>query len=427
METSDFISHLKKREQNYLIENEQARLLAYPQNTVLSTGGCNNAKAFAALLKKYPNIDYSNKSTRKIINHIYSQLCNLDVPFHDEKLQKMVANYLDILEANARVNCSRYNYVPVGVLPQPRRLVVIGDLHADYCVTLECLALAGIIPSTTKRQTEISQIKCIARPDTIVVQLGDKIDGDGRGIKQWKQPECQSFIKIHKLFDHLNRTGRVTILSVYGNHELMNLDANFKYRPGKHLSPKEAWEIKQYGLAQLRQDLVCTHRPFWIVGDWLLVHGGVTDDWFEAFGGPLSSAQNPELSSEMAGRVLQNYYTNTGRANAMTKKIMSTLQDGHTHGPNPTWNRSYGHNGSCVKVPKSLRGVIKNIAVSHTVQDGYHITSSNCGGTRIFRMDTGMSGAFGNLGNPAALICEAGQTWVIEKLPTGQIRKRLFT
>jgi hypothetical protein len=414
---------LKKREQYYLIEQENNRLHAFNTGQNLtsldSRGGADSD--FGMLLKRFPGIDYNNKSVRKILDHLNKQLSNLDVPLSDPKLRKMVEDYLKVLQTNTKVDCSEYQYIPVGALPTPKKLVIIGDLHADYCVTLDCLKLAGIIPQNVTNRTPINQIKCIAEPGTLVVQLGDQIDGDGRGQGEWAEPNCQSFLKIHQLFDHLNRSHKVYVLAVYGNHELMNLDNNFKYIPGRHLSKREAEEIKEYGIELMKQDIVCTRRPFWIVGNWLLVHGGLTDEWFNTFGG-VAHAGNPEFSSEIAGRVLQNYYTlGPEEGNGLASQIRRTLDNGHRHGPNPTWNRSYGETGSCTKVPKLLKGIVKNIAVSHTVQDGYHITKSKCNGTNIFRLDTGMSRAFGRLGNPAVLIQENGKVYSHELLKNGEV------
>lgn len=408
---------LTKREQYYLIEQENLRLAG-------GGGGPVRSISFGELLKQFPDIDYNNKSVRRILDHLDKQLRNLYVPLSDTKLRKMVEDYLKILQTNTKVDCSKYQYVPVGALPTPKKLVVIGDLHADYCVTLDCLKLAGIISQNVTARTPLNQIKCTASDDTLVVQLGDQIDGDGRGIGIWSSPECQSFLKIHQLFDHLNRSRKVRILAVYGNHELMNLDSNFTYVPGKHLSKREADEIKRYGIKLMRQDIVCTRRPFWIVGNWLLVHGGLTDDWFNTFGSPSGS---PEFSSEVAGLVLQNYYTvDEPEDNGLASQIRYTLDDSDRHGPNPLWNRSYGETNSCHKVPKMLKGIIKNIAVSHTIQDGYHITKSNCDGTNIFRLDTGMSRAFGQLGNPAILVQEKDKVYSLELLRTGEIKKTSF-
>lgn len=408
---SSFRDKLKKREQYYLIEKEIDRLNGHSETMV----GGSTKNAYSGLLHKFPGIDYNNKGIRKIIKHIFAQLEDLDAPLVDAELSKIVEEYLSVLQTNSQVQCNNYAYVPVGILPQPKKLVIIGDLHADYCVTLACLKLGGIIDDNVTKDTPTNKIECkkTLPPDTIVVQLGDQIDGDGRSVGKWDEPDCQSFIKIHQLFDHLNRTKKVLILAVYGNHELMNLNSNFKYKPGGYLSLREAEEIKKYGIEQLKQDLVCTRRPFWIVGDWLMVHGGITDSWFETFDGIIANKKNPELSSEMSNRVLQNYYTTPGGSgdhDSLTRKVLSTLEDGHTHGPNPTWNRSYARNGSCHNVPKLLRGIIKNIAISHTVQEGYEITSTNCAavGTTVYRLDTGMSAAFGRLGKPQVLVQENG-------------------
>lgn len=399
---------LQKREQEYLIETEHRRLYAHDVVTPVTKSG---AGKFQELLRKYPKINFNDKGVRRIVNHLFAQLESLDVPMEDSQLVKIIEEYLEVLENNSQVQCSKYSYIPIGALPQPKRLVIIGDLHADYCVTLACLKLGGVISQEVSSNTPINTIKCIAPEGTIVVQLGDQIDGDGRSSGDWVQPDCQSFIKIHQLFNHLNATGKVLILAVYGNHELMNLDNNFKYIPGGYLSKREAEEIREYGIEQLRQDLVCTRRPFWIVGDWLLVHGGLTDDWFKMLGDGVATNGNPEFSSEMAGRVLQNKYgTTIGTPSGLESRVLSAFEDGHHHGPNPTWNRSYSAPGSCTKVPKSLHGVIKNIAISHTVQEGYTITNTKCNGINVYRLDTGMSAAFGSLGKPQIVLHEQGST-----------------
>lgn len=398
---------LKKREQEYLIEQEQKRLhafgrgLAFPLDDVKGAGG-----SFNNILRKY-HLNFNDKGIRRIVNHLFEQLESLDVPLSDPGLTRLVEDYLEILQNNSQIDCSGYSYIPVGVLPQPNRLVIIGDLHADYCVTLDCLKLAGVISDSVTSSIPIDKIKCIAPAGTVVVQLGDQIDGDGRSGDIWDEVgrDCQSFIKIHRLFDHLNRAGTL-VLAVYGNHELMNLDNDFKYIPGGHLSRQEAEEIRQYGIDQLRQDLVCTRRPFWVVGDWLLVHGGLTDDWFDLLGDDVMTNGNPELSSEIAGRVLQNQYLGAGDRNRVATRVLGAFETGDKHGPNPTWNRSYAKAGSCNKVPRSLRGVIKNIAISHTVQEGYEITNTHCGGINVYRLDTGMSAAFGRPGKAQIIIHE---------------------
>ena len=60
-----------------------------------------------------------------------------------------------------------------GIIPEKKRILVIGDLHADFKKTKEIFIKLNIID----RYENWSAIP----KDTIIVQLGDQLDGGGRG------------------------------------------------------------------------------------------------------------------------------------------------------------------------------------------------------------------------------------------------------
>ena len=60
-----------------------------------------------------------------------------------------------------------------GIIPAKKRIIVIGDLHADFIKTEQLFIKLKLIDSS---ENWIAQ-----PPETTVVQLGDQLDGGGRG------------------------------------------------------------------------------------------------------------------------------------------------------------------------------------------------------------------------------------------------------
>ena len=61
--------------------------------------------------------------------------------------------------------CKDFNKLP-SILPPVKRIIVLGDLHGDWKLTIESLKIAKLI------NTKLNWVG----GDTIVVQLGDQID-----------------------------------------------------------------------------------------------------------------------------------------------------------------------------------------------------------------------------------------------------------
>jgi|TARA_B110000967_G_scaffold164896_1_gene172363 hypothetical protein len=107
-----------------------------------------------------------------------------------------------------------------------KRIVVIGDIHGDFNILLTCLKKANVINSN----------KEWIGGSTHIVQLGDILDKGGRGIDS--SANSMEEFSIYEFLNYLDTEaekygGKVHYL--IGNHEIMNMEGDFRYVHKKHL------------------------------------------------------------------------------------------------------------------------------------------------------------------------------------------------
>ncbi|CAI9108547.1 OLC1v1008174C1 [Oldenlandia corymbosa var. corymbosa] len=110
------------------------------------------------------------------------------------------------------------------VYPSPARLIAIGDLHGDLSKTKQALRLAGLIDSEGHW----------SGGSTTVVQVGDILDRGGDELK------------IMYLFEKLKREATKSggaILTMNGNHEIMNVDGDFRFVSRGGLEEFKDWAM----------------------------------------------------------------------------------------------------------------------------------------------------------------------------------------
>ncbi|KAI5660850.1 hypothetical protein M9H77_20173 [Catharanthus roseus] len=110
------------------------------------------------------------------------------------------------------------------VFPAPSRLVAIGDLHGDLSKAKQALRLAGLIDANDRW----------SGGSTTVVQVGDILDRGGDELK------------ILYLFEKLKREAarkNGTIITMNGNHEIMNVDGDFRFVAREGLDEFENWAL----------------------------------------------------------------------------------------------------------------------------------------------------------------------------------------
>lgn len=306
--------------------------------------------------------------------------------------------------------CQKYIYQPV-ILKNRRRIVVLGDIHGDYKLTLKLLKIAKVIEMYNNK------IKWIGG-DTIVVQIGDQIDRC-RPInnKTCEDPfliknDEDSDIKILKLFTKLHEKAvkkKGAVISLIGNHELLNVKGNMNYvsyeglkgfenyidpenKEKKFKSGKEARIYafkpgKEYGKL-----LACTRVPFVIIGSWLFVHGGIVPELLKK----LNIKNKDNLKSI-------NYIIRKWLLGLIDGKYISDIIGSFEY--SIFWNRILGgippdvnfDNEKCIKYLKPVLNIleINNMVIGHTPQyykngKGINSTCEN----KLWRIDTGSSNAF---------------------------------
>jgi len=146
-----------------------------------------------------------------------------------------------------KVNPNMQKYDELGMYPAVSRLVAVGDLHGDLKVTLQVLRLAKVIPRDIY-PNNVDQISWCGG-STWIVQCGDQIDRcrpDGwkkNCIEDWSDvvEDEGSNMRIIKIFQNLDVEARKCggrVLGLLGNHELMNVDKDYRY-----VSPEEFLEF----------------------------------------------------------------------------------------------------------------------------------------------------------------------------------------
>ncbi|KAL1154473.1 hypothetical protein V6Z11_A09G243500 [Gossypium hirsutum] len=106
--------------------------------------------------------------------------------------------------------------------PSPNRLVAIGDLHGDLEKSKQAFRLAGLIDGSDRW----------CGGSTTVVQIGDVLDRGGEELK--------IFYFLEKLKREAVKSGG-QLITLNGNHEIMNIEGDFRYVTKKALEEFDVW------------------------------------------------------------------------------------------------------------------------------------------------------------------------------------------
>lgn len=251
------------------------------------------------------------------------------------------------------------------------RIVIIGDIHGDIRRFKDILIDAKIINKN---------IEWIAEPkNTIVVQMGDQVDSINRDrtLEEWEVLPDIEMIYFTNLLNKiaLSKGGRV--ISLIGNHELMNTIGNYSYVSDKSL--KDNYKRQELFKPGGTLSAILSQRPLVVkIGQLLFCHAGLTLEHLN-----ILSKYNKDVS--YINTIWKNFIKN----NAILIEDKEIFEDIILDGDGILWTRDLDEKVDLIKMLETLGCVY--MFVGHSVVEQVKLINDH-----VWYTDTGISRAFGN-------------------------------
>lgn len=152
-------------------------------------------------------------------------------------------------------------------LPHADRIIVIADIHGDLKRFKNILINSKIINN---------ELEWIAVPsNTIIIQLGDQIDSLNRipDMKEWEIIKDIEMLHFTNSLDNIAKSKGGRMISLIGNHELMNIMGDFTY-----VSNNSSFSYrKDYFKPGGELSLILSKRPIVVkIGTYIFSHSCIT-------------------------------------------------------------------------------------------------------------------------------------------------------
>lgn len=249
------------------------------------------------------------------------------------------------------------------------RIVVIADVHGDLRRFKKILKDANIIND---------DLEWIAEPaDTIVVQLGDQVDSINRSpdISDWEVLDDTNMIYFTASLDNIARAKGGRMISLIGNHELMNVIGNFSYVSPQSSMPSRSKIFMPTGLLSP----ILGNRPVVLkIGTHFFCHAGIKKhhlDLLDYYNKPISFIND-----------LWKQLITTNKINVENKDLLDKLlldSDG------VLWTRN-------IDTPSDFENVLRRLGCSYVYVGHTPVSTIQVANERMWLLDTGLSRAFGS-------------------------------
>ncbi len=251
--------------------------------------------------------------------------------------------------------------------PHAGRVIVIGDMHGDIKRFKMILEDAKIIND---------DLEWIAEPpNTIIVQLGDQVDSLNRmpDAHEWEVLEDFNMLYFTNSLDNIASIKGGRVMSLIGNHELMNVIGNFSYVSAKSNVPGRIEYFKPQGTLSA----ILAKRPLVLkIGELFFCHACIKRKHLEIF----------EAHHKDVGYIndLWSEFMTNGKMNINDKEIFDKIildMDGIL------WTRQFDNDDDLTHVLETLG--CQYIFVGHTAVQNIQLVNN-----KIWLTDTGISRAF---------------------------------
>jgi hypothetical protein len=314
---------------------------------------------------------------------------------------------------------SKFGTDQLGVFPEMTRIIAIGDIHGDFNALVTALYKANIMMESGEWNQNAK--------DTIVIQLGDLLDRKPRG-NGIDSDDYMEEIHILQLIEHLHSEAQQfnsAFIYLVGNHEIMNMMGDFSYvsentieKMGKEImnmmgdfsyvsenTIEKMGKEKRYKLfaagGPIAKHIGCNSFGICKIGNWTFVHGGIlpkhlNDEEFSF------TKINELVKGLMYGTIVKDVKDEVkDEKGEVIIKALTDKQREWIYGSSGLfWTRELSEKGKqvdCSMVDDAVsilndKNSSGGIVVGHSVQDRINSTCDN----KVWRIDGGMSGAFGD-------------------------------
>jgi len=279
-------------------------------------------------------------------------------------------------------SCDKINN---GIVVDKQRILVIGDLHADFNKTKNLFIHFNLI--------DINENWIASPKDTTVVQLGDQLDGGGRGTGE-SYGEIELIKFMDRIHDKASEKGGA-VYSLIGNHEIMNLLGDFKYASNKDINTQGGISLRKKLFSpgsDIFNKMSCTRNVVLQIGDFIFVHAGILPEHINA---------NEKKTFITKINTLMRLYLQ-GKKDWDDPDIQKYFLDKK----GVIWNRNYGSKSpSCDNINKVNKLLnVGHMIIGHTIQNNINSKCDN----KLWRVDVGLSRIFGNHGMEILEILDNG-------------------